>query len=928
MGKADDPQKELDAWLERDLTKAALAGELPTAYEVEPLIGRVVEVLVAGRSPVLVGESGVGKTAVIEEIVRRAARGEIEPLKGKRVLQLSLRRCASTLNPQKEQIGERMLQLIQALAQLGDEVVVYFRDFHLAYALDVESQFEAIAFRLPNPLFGEGPRAPIDSMMEYQPGLQRQYVLLDVHEPSLERAGAIVRAWAAEPDRGVSFEPDALETALGLAHRFLARGRLPRKALEPLAQLAVLKRGGTVTEGDVVERFSASYGLPRFLVDPTVRLDLDAVRKSFSEVVLGQPEAVDAVLRVISLMKSGLSDPRRPFGVFLFVGPTGVGKTYLAQRLAEYLFGDADRIIRFNMADFPEDSDADTFFGEPDDNRVDRRRGVLTQRIMGHPFAVLLLDEFEKASSKVHDRCLQLFDEGSFINGAGERIPCRSLIVIVTSNTGAEAWRGGMLGFAAPSDPAKVVAEVDRRLQEEFRFEFLNRFDQVVHFRPLGRPSIRTIALRELTQLRDRAGLKQRRLGLEIDEGLLDWLTVNGYDPFHGARFLRRAIERHVATALADLLVREAPERGASLRLSIRKNEVRARLEAPAADEDRPAEAAVGGDHAGDLKNLDLATLQARADGVVAAAAGRLEELAKRQEEYRELLEQINAPGFWSAATRDRPTLDRFRELDVSIRVERRLAEPIETLAELRERSKGVRRGTLVQAHREAVAALREWDERSAEEGRNAVWIVVSKVDPSRPTGDWVAKLVEMELAWCRRLDLDAEIVAYATHADELVRVGLEVEGPGAEVYLQMERGLHRQFRASGGALRAAIDVVPRTLSAPDGQDGVREIRPRKGTFDLETRARATFELRNQGQVQEFVGVDGPTLGWFLADLRGALVSAPSDPPDTARVYGEDGAGARDPRTGAVLARLRDAMRGEFGDFLERWRRRGGPASG
>ncbi|MFG0319938.1 MAG: hypothetical protein ACF8XB_21885, partial [Planctomycetota bacterium JB042] len=519
-------------------------------------------------------------------------------------------------------------------------------------------------------------------------------------------------------------------------------------------------------------------------------------------------------------------------------------------------------------------------------------------------------------------------DEGSFINGAGERIPCRSLIVIVTSNAGAEAWRGGMLGFTGPIDAAKVVAEVDRRLQEAFRFEFLNRFDQVVHFRPLDRPSIRTIALRELTQLKERAGLKQRRLALEIDEGLLDWLTVHGYDPFHGARFLRRAIERRVATALADLLVREAPDRGATLRLSVRKNEVRARLDAPPSEEARKEEIRISTARSVEVKKLDLAALQAEADALLEAATPKLDALERRQEEYRDLLATINAPGYWSAPQKDRTTLDRFRELDVSTRVERRLAEPIEALAGLRAHAKGVRRGALAQAFQRAEASLREWEERSVEEGGNAVWIVVSKVDPARATGDWIANLVEMELAWCRRLDLDAEVVAYACQADELVRVGLEVEGPGAELYLRMERGLHRRHRATGGALRATIEVVPRSASAPEGTGGVREVRPREGRLGLEPRARATFELREQGQVQEFVGVDAPTLAWFLADLRPALEGGTAELPEVARVYGEDGAGARDPRTGAVIARLKDAMRGQFDDFLERWRRAGGGGRG
>lgn len=183
-------------------------------------------------------------------------------------------------------------------------------------------------------------------------------------------------------------------------------------------------------------------------------------------------------------------------------------------------------------------------------------------------------DEFEKASAKVHDRFLQLFDEGSFINGAGESISCRSFIIIATSNAGAELWRGGLMGFAGSGDPETLNRALDRRLHEIFRFEFLNRFDRVVHFRPLDRRAIRTIASRELEQLKRRTGLEQRRLALEVDAGLLDWLTVHGYDPHHGARFLRRTIEREVTTALASLLVRGNPPPGARVELLVRRGHV------------------------------------------------------------------------------------------------------------------------------------------------------------------------------------------------------------------------------------------------------------------------------------------------------------------------------------------------------------------
>src|SRR5262249_50787537 len=197
------------------------------------------------------------------------------------------------------------------------------------------------------------------------------------------------------------------------------------------------------------------------------------------------------------------------------------------------------------MADFQNETDAYTLFGNPDSYQPRSRRGLLTVRVTGYPFGVLLLDEFEKAHAKVHDRFLQLIDEGAFINSAGETISCRSMIIIATSTAGSEISRGGGWGFPRPADLNALDQELDRILTKHFRIEFLNRFDQIVHFHPLSRDEIRSIALREIEALRDRAGVRTRGIELVADEGMLDWLTAHGYDPHFGARFLKRTIERY-----------------------------------------------------------------------------------------------------------------------------------------------------------------------------------------------------------------------------------------------------------------------------------------------------------------------------------------------------------------------------------------------
>tara|TARA_R110002072_G_scaffold149539_1_gene297444 strand:- start:279 stop:1328 length:1050 start_codon:yes stop_codon:yes gene_type:complete len=317
----------------------------------------------------------------------------------------------------------------------------------------------------------------------------------------------------------------------------------------------------------VIDRFCHDHRAPRWLLDPSERVDLSEVAARFGARLVGQPEAIRAVVNTIGQMKAGLSDTRRPFGVFLFVGPTGVGKTYLAQLLAEELFSDADHLVRINMGDFAQRDSADVLFGDPDDRRVAASRGLLSKRLLGHPLAVVLLDEFEKCHPDVHDRFMQLFDEGRFVNGAGETISCRSNILIATSNAGAE--HASDLGFRTPVDLAAARAAADCRLREALRLELLNRFDHVLHFDPLTPTEMAEIARRELEAIAERPGMKQRGLALTFEDAVLDWLVQEGFDVELGVRSLKRAISRHVTASLAEAVVRGEAPTGSTLRLHL-----------------------------------------------------------------------------------------------------------------------------------------------------------------------------------------------------------------------------------------------------------------------------------------------------------------------------------------------------------------------
>ncbi len=593
MGKARPNTKKhetLEAWLERDLSAEAAAGRLEPTYERDELVAQLARILDGGRSPLLYGEPGVGKTALVHELARLAALGRgPRALRGRRLVQLSLRRRLSGLKRPIE-LGPALARLCQHLieTQDADPVVPFFRDLYLAWEHEIEGQLVSLAYRLKAPILGEGDPESIEAMLEYAPELEESFMPVPVPEPGAETVQRIVERWNQALPRSKElgrpfFDAEALEMALGLSHRFLVRSRMPRKILEPLGQIAETEsRLETIGRAEVVRRFCEGYGLPRILVDPDVSLDLVDLEWRLANRVVGQREAVRTLVETIGRVKAGLADPRRPFGVFLFVGPTGVGKTHLARSVAELLFDDPERVIRLNMADFPDEGDADTLFGEPDAERLALRRGILTQRILGHPFAVLLLDEFEKASPRVHDRFLQLFDEGAFVNGAAETITCRSLLVVATSNVGGDLWRGGPLGFAAgPGAGEGLRRAVDERLARTFRFEFLNRLDGIVRFRPLSRSDVALLARREIEALEERAGVRRLGARLEAAPELVAWVAEHGYDAQRGARSLRRAVEQGPATAVASLLLSGRVERGGRVRLELEEGRVVARALSP-----------------------------------------------------------------------------------------------------------------------------------------------------------------------------------------------------------------------------------------------------------------------------------------------------------------------------------------------------------
>tara|TARA_R110002111_G_scaffold262504_1_gene338860 strand:- start:15183 stop:17045 length:1863 start_codon:yes stop_codon:yes gene_type:complete len=576
--QAKSLQAVLNQWLERDLTAEAQAGKLAPVFLLDELVCDVVEVLNAGRFPILYGGSGVGKSSVIYKLVALSEAGEgPASFENARVVKLSFRRAMACLKKENQLRGE-FQNLLDALLAADEKIIPFFCDMEVLNDYSLQPLLQAFAYQTERPLLAEGNRVSVEAMFENYPELESHFVALKVDEPDLSTARKMVSLWSENQyqTEGIQFTESAQEEALLLTHRFLSRLNMPRKVLDLLNQVKVVRDAeNTVTETDVITRFHQVHKVPLSLIDPDLPLDLKKVHHQFASVVLGQNPAVEAVVRMIGIIKAGLSDVRRPLGAFLFAGPTGVGKTHIAQKLSQYLLGRPDSMVRLNMADYQSDGAAGTLFGDPDEYSLQKRQGLLTQRLQGQSFTVLLLDEFEKCSPLVLDRFMQLIDEGCFINGTGESVSCRSTVIIATTNAGAELYRRNMIGFAEGfSSKLEVEQAVHRRLVEWFRFEFLNRFDEIVYFHSLNANDIRAIAACELNLLQERIGLKRNRLKIQPDRVMLDWLAAKGYDPYFGARFLRRTIERFVTPVISDVINSQSPKKGTTLHLTFEKQQV------------------------------------------------------------------------------------------------------------------------------------------------------------------------------------------------------------------------------------------------------------------------------------------------------------------------------------------------------------------
>jgi ATP-dependent Clp protease ATP-binding subunit ClpC len=577
-----------------NLTGQTTEGYSGRADRREALIERMITFLDQGprRSVVLVGRPGVGKTTLVYEVVARILQDSVPPSLRKREVWFV---TANNLIAGMKYTGEWQGRTQALIALVRKErQILYMGDPTEIVSAGRWSGSDNNMGRHLRPYIGSGEMTVIcdctveqyEAVTRAEPSFLEAFHRIDVPETDEADTAAILLTVTRriEEDRGLRIHPNAIATTQDLTRRFVPYRAFPGKAIHLLEDVVTSKVGEehpdrpirTVERSDVIAHFTRATGLPELLLSDEVTLRVAVVRAYIEARLLGQPDAVEAMVNLVSVIKAGLNDPNKPLGSYFFVGPTGVGKTEMAKVLAEFLFGSRERMLRFDMSEYAASDALPRLVGSAwrgDDE------GELTRRVREQPLSVVLFDEIEKAHPGVLDALLGVLGEGRLTDTTGRTADFRNAIIIMTSNLGAGRRDVERIGFGrAPTNPAldadELHAHFVREAERFFRPEFFNRIDRIVAFRPLSMETVRLIVRRELGRLLLREGIVRRRLIVEVDDAVVDRLVQVGFHPLYGARPLQRTIEREVILPLAHLIVADTPSPGGVLRLGLHDGQI------------------------------------------------------------------------------------------------------------------------------------------------------------------------------------------------------------------------------------------------------------------------------------------------------------------------------------------------------------------
>ncbi|MER6097518.1 ATP-dependent Clp protease ATP-binding subunit [Streptomyces sp. NPDC001728] len=614
---AKEPATTLDEF-GRDLTEEAKAGKL------DPVVGRAEEIeqtieILSRRSknnPVLIGEPGVGKTAIVEGLAQRIVAGEVpDTLKDKRVVSLDLSGMVAGAQ-YRGQFEERLKKVIEDVQNAGGEIIVFIDELHTVVGAGATGEGSMDAGNMLKPALARGElhvvgATTIDEYrkhIEKDAALERRFQPVLIPEPTVEETVQILEGLrdAYEAHHQVRFADGALAAAAELSDRYISDRFLPDKAIDLMDQagarvrlrsagrstevvsredhLAKLRREKdqavaaeqfekasdlkrqiaevegelagieerregvvSVTASDIADIVSRRTGIPVSQLTASEKEKLLKLEEEMHARIVGQDEAVTAVSEAVRRSRAGMGDPNRPVGSFLFLGPTGVGKTELAKTLADLLFGDEDRMIRFDMSEFQEKHTVARLVGAPPGYVGYEEAGQLTEKVRRNPYSVVLFDEVEKAHPDVFNTLLQILDDGRLTDGQGRTVDFRHCVVIMTSNIGAHRI------LAHEGDAAELKDELMEDLRGRFLPEFLNRIDDIIVFHSLTEADLSEIVEHLLDRSKHR--VHAQGMTLEVTEAAKKLLVAHGYQPEFGARPLRRTIQTELDNRVASLLL-------------------------------------------------------------------------------------------------------------------------------------------------------------------------------------------------------------------------------------------------------------------------------------------------------------------------------------------------------------------------------------
>ena len=790
------------------------------------------------RSVILTGDAGVGKTTHIRALAQQLA--------GKGLLFFEA--TAADIIAGQSYMGELEKRLLEIIKNVGRRrgVIWFAPGFHELVFTGRHRYNPAGILDMLMPfidsgavtIVGEVRPAAFEQITRENPRIKTTFDIINIEALNDGQTLALADKWVALQTVQDGHTPliarETLLEAQQMAKQFLGDSAAPGNLLEflKITCQSLLTEGQpmrSLSVDDLYRTLSHITGLPRTILDEREGLDISELRTLFQQRVLGQTEAVDCLVERIAMIKAGLTDPLRPLGVFLFAGPTGTGKTEIAKTLAEFLFGSPERMIRLDMSEFKIDASEDRILGGAVKDNASAS-GALVNQIRKQPFSVVLLDEFEKAHPNIWDLFLQVFDDGRLTDRQGNTANFRYAIIILTSNLGATIKPGDSIGFN-PDASSFSMHQVQKAIGSTFRREFINRLDRVVVFHPLSRAVMREILFKELDQVLERRGLRNREWAVEWEESAINFLMEEGFTRDLGARPLKRAIEQYLLAPLSITIVNhQHPEGDQFLFVRSDNNSIEVEFIDPDAPVDVPADSQP-------LQPAEEVTfLTPGVKKLILAPEGlkteadHLEEIFSNisqsvhstdwQALKSETLQQIADPGFWQRS-------DCYGVLGTAEFMDR-IEAALKTAGSLLNRLKGPGEKAKQIYSRKVIIRLAEQLYLLAEANqslnqklpKDAYLMIESGTGPSKQSeeGDpFIKQIQQMYQQWAHKRRMRQDLLQRLESSDLGVRsVILAVSGLGAYSILQPESGLHVLEIPKRGSAYDRINVRVKVVAQPE----------------------------------------------------------------------------------------------------------------